>query len=106
MITRRDFIKVGAISSLFLLLPIGKLLKAAAMEAEFKGRIYRGNSNGEIYVSDDQRNTWNKHINLGGECAISKIFSNTGDSLHAEIDYQGHPFYLSLSLDEKNWMVI
>ena len=105
MITRRNFLKLGAISSALLFLPLRQLLKAAAAEAEYQGRIYRGTSDGEIYVSEDQRDTWTRHINLGPLCLVSKIFSRGDDELHAQVDFQGYDFYLLLSPDGKNWLV-
>jgi hypothetical protein len=104
MITRRDFLKIGAVSSLFLALPVNRLLKAVAVEAEFNGRIYRGAPNGEIHVSEDQRNTWNKHIRLAPESVVSNFFPDVSGSLLAEVDYQGHPFYLTLSPDGNKWL--
>lgn len=106
MLTRRSFLKLGAISSALLFLPVRHFLRAAAVEEEYKGIIYRGTSDGEIYVSEDQRSTWNRHINLGPQFQVSKIFSNTNDNLHARVDFQGHDFDLVLSADGKKWLVV
>jgi len=104
MITRRDFLKIGAAVSLFMLLPVSRLLKHAVVEAEFKGRVYRGTSDGKIYVSEDQRKSWNQHINLGSGCAIANFYPDADKNLHAQVDYQGHPFYLSLAANAKDWL--
>jgi|GEM_PF-5703642 len=105
MLTRRSFLKLGVVSSALLFFPIRQLLKNAAVEEEYQGRVYRGTSNGEIYVSDDQRNTWNRHINLGPQCLVTKIFSSGNDSLHAQVEFQGNDFTLSLSPDGTKWLV-
>jgi len=106
MITRRDFLKLGAVSTAVLFLPIRHLIQVAVAEQEYKGRIYRGTTDGEIYVSDDQRGTWTRHINLGEQCRISRIFSNTNDDLHARVDFQGYDFDLVLSPNGKDWLVM
>lgn len=105
MITRRDFLKLGATSSFFLVFPIGPILNVAAVQSEFKGKIYRGTSNGKIYVSTNHGQTWKKHINLGPKCIVSRIFHGADNILHAQVIYRGHAFDLSLSANGKNWLV-
>jgi hypothetical protein len=106
MITRRSFLKIGAISSALLFLPAWQLLKRITVEEEYNGRVYRGTEDGEIYVSEDQRSTWTRHINLGAQYLVSKLFSNSNDELEAEVDFEGYAFQLKLAPNGKDWLVI
>jgi hypothetical protein len=105
MITRRDFLKISAISSLFLFAPANELVKAAAVEAVFNGRIYRGTFDGKIFVSADKRKTWKRHANLGASCTVMNFVRNGNKSLQVQVSYRGHPFSLSLAADAKKWLV-
>jgi hypothetical protein len=104
MITRRSFLKIGAIASALLFVPGWQLLKRAVAEEEYQGRVYRGTDDGEIYVSEDQRSTWTRHINLGSQYLVSRLFSGQNDELQAEVDFQGHAFQLKLAANGKDWL--
>jgi hypothetical protein len=105
MITRRSFLKIGAIASALLFVPAWQLIKRAVVEEEYQGRVYRGTDDGEIYVSEDQRSTWTRHINLGSQYLVSKLFSNSNDELQVEVDFEGYAFQLKLAPNGKDWLV-
>lgn len=104
---RRDFLKLGGLVSILLILPAEKIVEAAApaTEAEMNGKIYRGAPNGEIYVSEDQRQTWRKHTNFGLQYSVSQISSGPDGRLYAKMKFQRRTFYLSLSAHENFWRV-
>lgn len=105
---RRDFLKVGGVTALLLSVPVWKLTEHFFVfpVAEFKGRFFRGTPNGEIHISADQKQTWQKQAGFGPELAIRELFLQGNGRLTAKVEYRGWSFNLSLSEDEKDWLVV
>lgn len=105
---RRDFLKFGGVTVLLLSFPAWKLAEHlfASPVAEFKGRFFRGTPNGEIHISNDQKQTWQKQVGFGPDLAIRDLFIQGDGRLTAKVEYQKWDFTLSLSDDEKDWLVI
>lgn len=105
---RRDFLKVSGVMAILLSAPAWKLAEnfLAYPVAEFKGRFFRGTPQGEIQVSLDQKQTWQKQVGFGPNLAIKDLFIQGDGQLTAKVDYQRWDFTLSLSENEKDWLVI
>lgn len=104
---RRDFMKLGGITTLLLLFPVWKLAEFAFdfPEAEFNGKVYRGTPDGDIQVSFDQKKSWQKQVGFGSDLAIRQLFIRNDGRLVANIKYRDFSFELSLSENEKDWLV-
>jgi hypothetical protein len=103
---RRDFLKLGGIATLVLALPVWKLAEHVLTfpMVEFNGIFFRGTPTGEIQISKDQKQTWQKQVYFGQDFAIQN-FSIQPDELTAKVDYQGWDFYLTFSEETNNWLV-
>jgi len=102
---RREFIKLGGLTSLSLFLNFKPLEKLAALPVEIaaQGKVYRGTSDGKIFISEDGGKTWRLHTNLGSMCSIQKFFIDSGNQLKAQVGYQNHSFQLALHKNGKLW---
>lgn len=102
---RRDFLKIGGLTSLALAFPTWKAagFVLASAEAEYRGRSYRGMPDGDIHVSDDQGQSWRRQLGFGEQYSINKMFTGFDGRLYAQVDYQDRSFFLSLSEDGNFW---
>lgn len=102
---RRDFLKIGGLTSAALAFPAWKLgeLALANAQMEFRGRVYRGTTDGEVHVSDDQGQTFHKQVSFGLQYSISKLFTGFDGRLYAQFEYQDRSFFLSQSEDGNSW---
>ena len=102
---RRDFLKIGGLTSAVLAFPAWKLgeFALANAQAEYRGRLYRGTADGDIHVSDDQGQTFHKQMRIGPQYSVSKMFTGFDGRLIAQLEYQGRGFFLSLSEDGNSW---
>jgi len=103
---RREFLKLaGAVlSSAFALTGSSHQLAALPVETIFKGRHFRGYRNdGDIFVSEDNGETWQLHARLGAEYSIADLFVNPDDQMYAKVGFMQYHFQLFLSEDGKQW---
>ena len=72
---RRDFLKIGALLSTAVLVQVSPLgiRFNPPVEVETENKIYRGSSDGKIFVSKDQRKTWQQHINFGPQFSVQEL---------------------------------
>jgi hypothetical protein len=105
---RRDFLKVGGLTTLLLSLPIYKLTEyyLAPLEIEFKGRFFRGTRDGEIHVSTDQKKTWKKQAGFGSQYSVNNLFTDRSGRLNAEMKFADMNFNLVLADDGSVWRVM
>lgn len=103
---RREFLKLAgaALSSALVLTGSSRQLAALPVEAIFKGRHFRGYRNdGDIFVSEDNGETWQMHTRLGSEYSIDDLFVNLDDQMYARVGFMHYHFQLFLSEDGKQW---
>jgi hypothetical protein len=102
---RRDFLKLGGLASLALAFPTWKLgeFVFASAQAQYRDRVYRGTSDGEIHVSEDMGQSWRKQLGFGQQYSISKMYTGFDGRLCAQLEYQGQDFQLSLAGDGSSW---
>jgi len=103
---RREFLKLAgtALGSALWLTGSSRHLADLPVEAKFNGRHFRGYRNeGDIFVSEDEGETWQLHARLGSEYSIDDLFVNTSDRMYAQVGYLQYQFQLFLSEDGKQW---
>ena len=103
---RREFLKLAgaALGSALVLTGSSRQLAALPVEANFKGRHFRGyQSDGDIFVSEDDGETWQLHARLGSEYSIEDLFVDTSDRMYARVGYLQYRFQLFLSEDGQQW---
>lgn len=103
---RREFLKLAgtALGSALWLTGSSPQLAALPVEANFKGRHFRGYRNdGDIFVSEDDGETWQLHARLGSEYSIDDLFVDASDQMSARVGYLQYHFELFLSKDGKQW---
>lgn len=105
MIVRRDFLKISGLFSAAMLAGAGTAweIKAKSIEAELRGKHYRGTSDGKILVSEDAGKTWSLHTKFGSDLSISHLYADFRQRLVAVLDCQGYDFKLALSPDFRTW---
>jgi hypothetical protein len=108
MITRRDFLKLSGLLSAAMFVTSAPWLdfKSKPVEVEFKGRLYRGTTDGKIYVSEDHGQTWSLHSQFGTHLSISDLYADFRHRLVAVLECQGHDFKLTLLQDARTWKTI
>lgn len=102
---RRDFLKIGAILSAVLVVqisPLGLRLNPP-VEVEAENGIYRGTSDGKIYVSRDERKAWQLHTNFGPAFSILNLDKNSEGQVQARLGLDRHDIHLTLSTDNIRW---
>jgi hypothetical protein len=100
---RRDVLKLGAATSLALLLqasPLGRILGPSNVEA--KGLLYRGSRDGYIYSSADGGRTWQEMANFGPDLRV-RVSRDLKGQVFARLFYQGSAFELNLLKDGRTW---
>ena len=103
---RRDFLKLSgaALGSTFLLTGFFRLVSALPVEAQFRGKHFRGyRSDGDIFVSEDAGETWQLHTRLGPQYSIDDLFVDSDHQIYAQISFMQYGFQLFLSEDGKQW---
>src|SRR5512138_2343726 len=102
---RRDFLKLGGLFSVTLLMkfnPLGKGLYLPA-EVSSQGMSYRGASAGRVYVSSNAGKNWQLHTNFGAAYSVLGLTADHSGQIHAQLDFGGRSFELALTLDGKAW---
>jgi hypothetical protein len=102
---RRDFLKAGAVFSAAVLVPLNVAgsLAGSPAEVRYADQLYRGTSDGEIYVSEDEGQTWKLHTSFGADLSVLHLWVNFWGQLQARLGIAGHSFDLSLAKDGRIW---
>lgn len=102
---RRDFLKISAATLVVSVIPLG-ILGIRPVEAAANGLVYRANSDGRIYFSNDSRKTWQFHSYLGPMYSIFDLFVDPSERIRARVGFSGRSFDLVLSKKGKYWNTI
>ena len=102
---RRDFLKLSGLFSAALAVQIQSLpkLPSLPLEVVFKGKVYRGTSDGKIYVSSDAGKSWSLHSGFGSDTAITGLSVDNRKRLVALLTYQGYDFRIFLAPQAQAW---
>ena len=103
---RREFLKLSGatLGSTLLLTGLYQLTLALPVEAQVRGRHFRGYRNdGDIFVSEDAGETWQLHTRLGSQYSIDDLFVDSNDQMYTQVGFMGYQFQLFLSKDGKQW---
>jgi hypothetical protein len=102
---RRDFLKLSGLLSAAALMPFNSLAKAVSSPAEVdvQGRLYRGTSDGKIFISPDAGKTWQLHTNFGSDFSIVHLGLNFWGELEAQLGFAGNSFEVALGKNGKAW---
>ncbi len=105
---RRDFLKLGSLFSISMLVPLNTVSKQLGMpvEAQAHGLAYRGTRDGDVYFSKDAGLTWQLHTRFGSDFSIADLKAGAHEQLQARIEYAGHDFGLSLAPNSHTWMTM
>jgi hypothetical protein len=105
---RREFLKLTGLLSAVLFIQMNALGKATFLpvEVESQGKLFRGTSDGKIYVSANQGKHWQLHTNFGSEFSIFDLATDYKEQVHAQLAFTGYSFGLALDHDGKNWRTI
>ena len=106
---RRNFLEISGLLSVALFVPYSPLLsqsKNLPVELMANGMTFRGTPAGEIYTSHDAGQTWQLHTRLGSEYAITGLFSDGSQRIHAQVAFKGRSFELALAKDNKYWITV
>lgn len=102
---RRDFLKVGTVISAAVLVPLNAASSLASppLEVRHGDQLYRGTSDGKIYVSEDVGQTWKLHTNFGSSLSILHLWVNLWGQLQTQLGIAGHSFELVLAQEGRIW---
>jgi hypothetical protein len=106
---RREFLKLGgaALGSALLLTGLSHELVSLPVGARFQGKHFRGYRNqGDIFVSEDEGETWQLHARLGSEYSIDDLFVDGADQMYARVGFMQYHFQLFLSEDGRQWKTV
>jgi hypothetical protein len=105
---RRDFLKLTGLLSAALFVQVNPLGKTVSLpvEVESQGTIYRGSSDGKIYISANKGKTWQVHTNFGSEFSILGLATSLWGQVHAQVGFAGHSFDLALIDNGKIWKTV
>jgi hypothetical protein len=103
---RREFLKLSGatLASTVFLTGLFRLTAALPVEAQARGRHFRGyRNNGDIFVSEDAGETWQLHRRLGEQYSIDDLFVDAADQMYARVGFMGYQFQVFLSEDGTQW---
>lgn len=106
---RREFLKLwgAALGSALFLTGLSRELASLPVETKFRGKHFRGYRNqGDIFVSEDEGETWQLHARLGSEYSIDDLFVDGADQMYARVGFMQYHFQLFLSEDGKQWKTV
>lgn len=105
---RRDFLKVGLVVSATVLAPLNVTgsLAGPLTEVRYGDQLYRGTSDGKIYVSEDAGQAWTLHTSFGPDLSIQHLWVNLWGQLQTRLGIAGHSFELELAKDNKLWRTV
>jgi hypothetical protein len=81
-------------------------MASLSVEAISQGTIYRGTSDGKIFISTDSGRSWQLHTNFGAEFLISDLATDAWGQIHAQLKFAGHSFELELAQNGKAWRAV
>lgn len=103
---RREFLKLAGagLGSTLLLTGLSHQLTALPVEAKSRGKVFRGYRNdGDIFVSEDDGETWQLHARLGSQYSIDDLFIDASEQMHTRVGFMQYHFELFLSEDGNQW---
>jgi hypothetical protein len=102
---RRDFLKLGGLFSAAVMIRFNSLAKAVSfpVEVEAQGKLFRGTSDGKIYISADAGKSWQLQTNFGADVAILDLRTNFWGQLQTQLETAGYNFELVLAQTGKGW---
>ena len=103
---RREFLKLAGagLGSTLLLTGLSRQVAGLPVEAKSGGKHFRGYRNdGDIFVSEDDGETWYLHSRLGSHYSIEDLFVDGADQIYARVGFMQYDFQLLLSQDGKQW---
>lgn len=106
---RRDFLKMSALFSAGLFIPLQLAAGGAssrAVEVSAGGLTLRGTREGDILQSRDGGKTWQLHTRLGKEFAVTRLTADRAQGVRARIGFAGRSFELALAKDGKHWVTV
>jgi hypothetical protein len=107
---RRDFLKVSGLSSAAMFIQIGPLISEAKnLKSDWLKAddvLFRGTYNGEIHTSHNAGQSWQLHTRLGTEYAVTDLFLDWSQHIHAQVVFAGRSFDLVLAEDKKLWRTV
>ena len=106
---RRDFLKLSGLLSAALLVqvhPVEKMVSSIPIEVAAGGKLYRGTSDGKIFVSANAGRDWQMHTNFGSHVSVFSLTTNHRDQVHAQLGFAHHSFELALSPDQRIWKTV
>ena len=98
---RRDFLKLGGLLSASII-SLGIKINPP-VEVEMENKIYRGTSDGKIYVSEDARKTWQLHTNFGPQFSTLDLGKNLWGQVQAKFGFGEYDVHLTLSENNIQW---
>lgn len=105
LMNRRDFLKVSAVVSAAVLVPLqaASHLATRFVEVRHGDQLYRGAPDGQIHVSDDAGQTWRLHTDFGSDLSIQHLGVNLWGQLQAQLGIAGHSFDLIFVKEASVW---
>ena len=105
---RRDFLKVGTVLLAAFLVPLHATSSRASppLEARSGDKLYRGTSDGKIYVSANQGKHWQLHTNFGSAFSIFDLAADYKEQVHAQLGFAGYSFELALAQEGNIWRTV
>ena len=105
---RRDFLKVGGVLSAAAMVTLGVGGSPAALpvEAWHGDQLYRGTSDGKIFVSRNAGDSWKLLTNFGSQFSVFALTPHLSGALHAYLDFQGYGIELRLDGSGTQWMTL
>lgn len=67
----------------------------------FRGKLYKGTRDGKVLVAASDGKNWSEQANFGQGCSVKRL-TVAGNSLRAQLDFQGLPFELH-TRDAQTW---
>lgn len=105
---RRDFLKISLFVSAAVFMQFNPLAKSVSIpvEAESQGKLYRGTSDGKIYVSANAGKNWQLHTSFGSGFSVQGLATDFRGLIHARLGFGGHSFELALAQNSKTWRTV
>ena len=102
---RRDFLKFSGLLSATFLMKLNSLEKMLyfPVQVSSRGMLYRGTSDGRIYRSMNEGQSWELHTNFGTAYSVLGLEADLFGQVYTQLDFGGHSFELTLAPDGKLW---
>jgi hypothetical protein len=102
---RRDFLKLSGFFSAAAYVGFNSLGKGVSfpVEAEGRGKLFRGTPDGKIFVSTNQGRDWQLHTNFGSHVSVFSLEARPSDQVRAALAVANYNFELALTPDGKCW---